>query len=127
MHPSLTRIRTLLVLALSLFFSAQSNAEEHLERVHLELATLEEVVEEDLWFLGYQSIDVVEQGAADPVRYMILDFRYDDTPAPEALQASVRQICHSILLNRPLIRDLSHLGYDQVAIAFDDDNQYDCQ
>ena len=95
------------------------------ERVHLALATLEDL-SENLWFVGYQSVEELDSKDGDSHKYMLLDFRFNSEPDAEQVNASVASICYTIYQNVPLIQDLSRLGYDEVAVAFNDEHHFDC-
>lgn len=95
------------------------------ERVNLALATLEDL-SENLWFLGYQSVEEVDPETADTRKYMLLDFHMEGDKDLAAMQASVKQICTRLYENGPLIQDLGRLGYDQIAVSFEDESHYDC-
>lgn len=95
------------------------------ERVNLALATLENL-SENLWFLGYQSVEEVDPETADTRKYMLLDFHLEGEKDVAVMQASVKQICTRLYENGPLIQDLGRLGYEQIAVSFEDTAQYEC-
>jgi hypothetical protein len=95
------------------------------ERVHLALATLQDL-SENLWFVGYQSVEELDASDGDRHKYMLLDFRFNSEPDAEQVYSSVTSICYSIYQNAPLMQDLSRLGYDEVAVTFNDEHHFDC-
>lgn len=79
-------------------------------------------------YIGYESVEREDIPATSHVerKYLIVDFRFNSTPAGNQLQASVHKVCMALLKDRELIRSLSDSGYDMVAVAFDRQSQYDC-
>ncbi len=83
---------------------------------------------ESATYIGYDSVE--RQDIPDTSRverkYLIVDYRFNQTPAEEQLQASIHKVCMALLGNRELIRDLTAEGYDMVSVAFSRQSQYDC-
>ncbi len=105
----------------------QSTRVESAERIHLALASLEQVSDE-IWYAGYESVEELGAGGVNhPYRYMLLDFRFYHRPDIELVQSSVSSICAAVYGNPPLVRDINNLGYEQVAVAFDDGRPIECQ
>ena len=79
-------------------------------------------------YIGFDSVERSDIPVASAVdrKYLIVDFRFQNMPPTEQLQASVHEICMALLRNRDLIQSLSDSGYDMVAVAFDRSSQYDC-
>ncbi len=75
-------------------------------------------------FVGHETITTRERAA--PKTYLLLDFRYDQMPEEQDLQASIHSICTEVLHNQELISDLSRHGVHMVSVAFDRHHQYDC-
>ena len=76
-------------------------------------------------YIGYERISGPNT-AHDHRQYLILDFRFVNKPDHKHLQAAVARICHRVLRDRPLLRELDHQGYDEISVAFDRHYQYDC-
>lgn len=79
-------------------------------------------------YIGYDSVERqdIPEAASVERKYLIVDYRFDQTPAEEQLQASVHKVCMTLLGNRELIRNLTAEGYDMVSVAFSRQSQYDC-
>jgi hypothetical protein len=79
-------------------------------------------------YIGYESIEreAIPVSSAVERKYLIVDFRFNNEPATEQLQASVHKVCMAMLKDRDLIRDLTEQGYDMVSVAFDRRSQFDC-
>ena len=79
-------------------------------------------------YIGYESVEreAIPVSSAIERKYLIVDFRLNEEPGTEQLQASVHRVCMAMLKNRDLIRDLSNQGYDMVSVAFDRRSQFDC-
>lgn len=79
-------------------------------------------------YIGYESVEreAIPVSSAVDRKYLIVDFRLNNDPDTEQLQASVHKVCMAMLKNRDLIRDLSNRGYDMVSVAFDRRSQFDC-
>lgn len=79
-------------------------------------------------YIGFDSVERADIPVSSNVdrKYLIVDFRFHDTPAQETVQASIHQICMTLIKDRELIRSLSERGYDMVSVAFDRQSQYDC-
>ncbi len=79
-------------------------------------------------YIGYESVEreAIPVSSTVDRKYLIVDFRLNDNPGTEQLQASVHKVCMAMLKNRDLIRDLSNQGYDMVSVAFDRRSQFDC-
>lgn len=79
-------------------------------------------------YIGYESVEreAIPVSSAVERKYLIVDFRLNDNPGTDQLQASVHKVCMAMLKNRDLIRDLSNQGYDMVSVAFDRRSQFDC-
>ncbi|WP_020409988.1 hypothetical protein [Hahella ganghwensis] len=81
----------------------------------------------DLYLIGYQSVEHSRADQYGASKYIVLDFRAEKTKlAEDEAIAKVEFICRQIISNRPLLRDLSDLGYDMVSVAFDEKSQFDC-
>ncbi len=79
-------------------------------------------------YIGFDSVvrvDIPESSNVDR-KYLIVDFRFHGTPPQETVQASIHQICMTLIKDRALIRSLTERGYDMVSVAFDRQSQYDC-
>jgi len=77
--------------------------------------------------IGYQSIDQPEPDEYGVMKYIILDFRAaHKLLQQDELASTVGDICSQIISNRPLIHNLSAMGYDMVSVAFDETSQFDC-
>ncbi|HKK55016.1 hypothetical protein [Marinobacter sp.] len=79
-------------------------------------------------YIGYESVEreAIPVSSAIERKYLIVDFRLNDEPDTEQMQASVHKVCMAMLKNRDLIRDLTEQGYDMVSVAFDRRSQFDC-
>lgn len=79
-------------------------------------------------YIGYESVERETIPVSSHVerKYLIVDFRFNNNPGTEQLQASVHKVCMAMLKDRDLIRDLSEQGYDMVSVAFDRRSQFDC-
>jgi len=79
-------------------------------------------------YIGYESVErqAVPVSSTVDRKYLIVDFRLQDNPGTEQMQASVHKVCMAMLKNRDLIRDLTDQGYDMVSVAFDRRSQFDC-
>lgn len=79
-------------------------------------------------YIGFDSVERVDIPKSSNVdrKYLIVDFRFHDKPARETIQASIHQICMTLIRDRDLIRSLTERGYDMVSVAFDRQSQYDC-
>lgn len=94
--------------------------------LHQALAELQTSAE-GLYLLGYQSVEQAEPGFVEATRYIVLDFRMEKGELTEQDQVhQVGELCRQILLDKRLVQDLSDQQYDMVAIAFDEESQYDC-
>ena len=76
-------------------------------------------------YIGYQSISG-PNSAHDHKKYLILDFRFVKQPRQPNLQASISKICHKLLHDYGLLKQLDRQGYDMISVAFDRHYQYDC-
>ena len=79
-------------------------------------------------YIGFDSVERVDIPKSSNVdrKYLIVDFRFHETPPQETVQASIHRICMTLIKDRDLIRSLSERGYDMVSVAFDRQSQYDC-
>jgi hypothetical protein len=79
-------------------------------------------------YIGFDSVarEDIPLSSAFERKYLIVDFRFDNAPPSEQLQASVHKICMTMIKDRDLIQSLSDSGYDMIAVAFDRQTQYDC-
>lgn len=79
-------------------------------------------------YIGHESVEREDIPADSNVerKYLVVDFRFENDPAQDQLQASVHKVCMALLKDRELIRSLTDSGYDMVAVAFDRKSQYDC-
>lgn len=79
-------------------------------------------------YIGYESVERQNIPVSSHVerKYLIVDFRFNDQPGTDQLQASVHKVCMAMLKDRDLLRDLSEQGYDMVSVAFDRRSQFDC-
>lgn len=104
----------------------QAGSSASTEALHSALATLDSNTEK-VYLIGYQSIDQPIADEYGATRYIILDFRADrNQMQQEELVSKVGDICGQIISNRPLIHNLSALGYDMISVAFDEKSQFDC-
>ncbi|WP_227519991.1 hypothetical protein [Mangrovitalea sediminis] len=76
-------------------------------------------------YIGYESVSGANT-AHDQKKYLILDFRFVTQPKQPNLQASISKICHTLLHDRGLLKQLDSQGYDMISVAFDRHYQYDC-
>lgn len=96
------------------------------EALHSALAMLDSNTD-TVNLIGYQSIDQSEPDEYGLMKYIILDFRADQKLLrQEELASTVGDICSQIISNRPLLHNLSAMGYDMVSVAFDENSQFDC-
>ena len=107
--------------------SQTASAESNKEALHSALATIDMSIKL-VALIGYQSIDQPQPDEFGVSKYIILDFRPDGHHhlQEEEMVVAVSTICSQITSNRPLIYNLSALGYDMVSVAFDDHSQFDC-
>ncbi|MCH8499275.1 MAG: hypothetical protein LAT63_12425 [Marinobacter sp.] len=76
-------------------------------------------------YIGFDSVERQDMPAQER-KFLIVDFRFQDEPSEERLQASIHTICMTLLRSQSLIRSLSDDGYDMVSVAFDRRSQFDC-
>lgn len=76
-------------------------------------------------YIGYESVSGPNT-AHDQKKYLILDFRFVKQPRQLNLQASISKICHTLLHDYSLLKQLDSQGYDMISVAFDRHYQYDC-
>lgn len=76
-------------------------------------------------YIGYERVGP-QNTAHDHQQYLVLDFRFLNKPSNRRIQQAVAQICHSILHNQGLLRQLDHQGFNEISVAFDHQYQYDC-
>ena len=76
-------------------------------------------------YIGYESIKG-PNSAHDGQQYLVLDFRFVQQPREPDLQASISQICHTLLHDHDLLRKLDSQGYNMISVAFNRQYQYDC-
>lgn len=83
---------------------------------------------DELTYIGFDSVERedIPQASGVDRKYLIVDFRSDHQDDREIRVAQVHRICSTLLENLDLIKDLTHQGYDMVAVAFDRHYQYDC-
>ncbi|MGP4842894.1 hypothetical protein ACTXGQ_02080 [Marinobacter sp. 1Y8] len=79
-------------------------------------------------YIGMTSVDRdnIPETANYERKYLIVDFRYQNTPDSSGLQASINTICMAMIRDQELMQRLSNQGYDMVSVAFDRQSQYDC-
>ncbi len=119
----MARSSLLKIAAMSLLLAATPASAENLDLILSDLLNGEQAT-----YIGYDSVerqDIPENANAER-KYLIVDYRFDQAPADEQLQASVHKVCMALLGNRNLIRDLTAEGYDMVSVAFNRQSQYDC-
>ncbi len=83
---------------------------------------------DELTYIGFDSVereDIPEASGVDR-KYLIVDFRSSEARSREQQVAQVHRICHTLMTDTDLVRDLTRRGYDMVSVAFDRDYQYDC-
>ncbi|WP_141215555.1 phosphoribosylformylglycinamidine synthase subunit PurS [Hahella sp. CCB-MM4] len=115
----ITFLSTLLMLSSNVFAAPYSV-------LHAALADIDQQTN-DVYLIGYQSVEHVRADAYGASKYIVLDFRADKARlADDEAVAKVEFICRKIISNRPLLKDLSELGYDMVSVAFDETSQFDC-
>ena len=76
-------------------------------------------------YIGFDSVERQDLRTQER-KFLIVDFRFQDEPSEERLQASIHTICTTLLRSHSLIRTLSDDGYDMVSVAFDRQSQFDC-
>lgn len=83
---------------------------------------------DELTYIGFDSVEREDIPEASGVerKYLIVDFRSEQTESREKQIARVHRICSALLTNTDLISDLTSQGYDMVSVAFDRHHQYDC-
>ncbi|ABC27222.1 hypothetical protein HCH_00310 [Hahella chejuensis KCTC 2396] len=100
-------------------------AESPTRHLHLALADMERI-SSDMYFIGYQSVELSQPDQYGVKKYMVLDFRFAGQLAHKDTDAQVRRICRRVLDNPVLLKDLSSMGYEMVSVAFDEAEQFDC-
>ncbi len=74
-------------------------------------------------YLQYERVDHVHADQYGPMSYLVMDFA---TAQEDRLQQQVHAICSRVLNDEPLLRRLSHEGYDMISVSFDRQSQFDC-
>ncbi|ARU54488.1 hypothetical protein OLMES_0384 [Oleiphilus messinensis] len=119
-------MRLILISALLITFTALQGCNSPVNSLDNAL-TMNFTSNENLRFIGHESVqhEIVDRYGNE--KYLVLDFRYTNMPVDEQIiQRNIDEICMSVFANEQLIQNLTDAGYDMVSISLDLYSQYDC-